>query len=204
MCPHQSFGNTSPQGVNMNMPWWVSAQPTLLLSIQHPPRPSTHGQGTGEEGEGTRRKSTTPPSFHFLSQIFTCSMLPVMCKAPRYRTVNVVERPLHEVIASIKNLAQLCTMENPRDCGINEGEYMREIQKWHCQAGAIALSPSHQGANTFLISGPPSLAHDLHPQGGLIPRWPPEVQLSDVHSRQQDEEGTRAKECTFHLTHGPC
>lgn len=158
MCPHQSFGNTSPQGVNMNMPWWVSAQPTLLLSIQHPPRPSTHGQGTGEEGEGTRRKSTTPPSFHFLSQIFTCSMLPVMCKAPRYRTVNVVERPLHEVIASIKNLAQLCTMENPRDCGINEGEYMREIQKWHCQAGAIALSPSHQGANTFLISGPPSFS----------------------------------------------
>lgn len=52
-----------------------------------------------------------------------------------------------------------------------------------------------------------------HPQGGLIPSWPLGVQLpfryplriteSDVHSRQQDEEGTRAKKCTCHWTHGP-
>ena len=55
--------------------------------------------------------------------------------------VNVVERPLDKAIASIKNLAQLHTMENPRDCGVNEGEFMREIQKWHCQAGMMVLPP---------------------------------------------------------------
>lgn len=69
---------------------------------------------------------------------------------------------------------------------------MRETQRWHCQVGTMALPSGHQGAHTFLIS----VAHDLYPQCGLIPRWPPARQPSDVHSRQQDRDKGRSAPST--------